>query len=222
VEFGARPEIDALEAHLGSSKTEAAEPAASAPVLKSQPTEIVVEPEPQLDPEPQLEPERQPELPTNGTAPASFGFGIDDLRSELGLDEPDEAIDDSDYETHYHTAVAYQEMGLLDDAVKEFQEAVALVQPNDAARRFFQCSNLLGHCFMQKGMPNLALKWFLRALETPGLGDDEKQGIWYELAAAYEADGDMENAGRYFEQVLRGEHRLSRCQPAGQEHQRSR
>ena len=201
VEFGARPEIDALEAHLGSSKMEAAEPAASAPVLKSQPTEIVVEPEPQLDPQPEYEPERQPELPTNGTAPASFGFGIDDLRSELGLDEPDEAIDDSDYETHYHTAVAYQEMGLLDDAVKEFQEAVALVQPNDPARRFFQCSNLLGHCFMQKGMPNLALKWYLRALETPGLGDDEKQGIWYELAAAYEADGDMENAGRYFEQV---------------------
>jgi hypothetical protein len=54
---------------------------------------------------------------------------------------------------------------------------------------------------MQKSMPSLALTWFQRALETPGLGDEEKQGIWYEIASAYEADGDIENAGRYFEQV---------------------
>jgi hypothetical protein len=54
---------------------------------------------------------------------------------------------------------------------------------------------------MQKGMANLALTWYLRALETPGLSDEEKQGIWYELASAYEAEGDMDSAGRYFEQV---------------------
>ena len=204
-EFGPRPEIDALEAHLREAQKtdeETLEPAE--PVMQTQsPTEIIVEPEPEPEPVPDTTTAQQfdSELPANGTTPQSFGFGIDDLRSELGLDEPDEAIDDSDYETHYHTAVAYQEMGLLDDAVKEFQEAVALVQPNDPTRRFFHCANLLGHCFMQKEMPNLALKWYLRALETPGLSDEEKQGIWYELAAAYEADGDMENAGRYFEQV---------------------
>ena len=128
------------------------------------------------------------------------GFDINDLRSELGLEEF-ETADDSDYDTHYHTAVAYQEMGLLEDAIKEFQEAVSLVSPNDGTRRFFQCANLLGHCFMQKDMPNLALKWFTRTLETQGLSDEEKQGLWYELAAAYEAEGDIENAGRYFEQV---------------------
>jgi tetratricopeptide (TPR) repeat protein len=141
------------------------------------------------------------ETTTDGTiAEPPKGFGIDELRNELGIDEGD-PVDDSDYETHYHTAVAYQEMGLLDEAIREFQEAVGLVQPNDPARRFFQCANLLGHCFMQKSMPSLALTWFQRALETPGLGDEEKQGIWYEIASAYEADGDIENAGRYFEQV---------------------
>ena len=128
------------------------------------------------------------------------GFDLSDLRSELGLEEA-ELTDDSDYETHYHTAIAYHEMGLLEDAIKEFQDAVNLVTPNDGTRRFFQCANLLGHCFMQKGMPNLALTWYQRTLETPGLDDEEKQALWYELAAAYEAEGDMENAGRYFEQV---------------------
>ena len=136
----------------------------------------------------------------NGNGNGSYGFDIDDLRSELGLEEP-EAADDSDYETHYHTAVAYQEMGLLEGAIKEFQEAVSLVTPSDGTRRFFACANLLGHCFMQKGMPNLALTWYQRTLETPGLNDEEKQALWYELAVAYEAEGDLESAGRYFEQV---------------------
>lgn len=137
---------------------------------------------------------------TNGNSVSSPRLDISDLRNELGIDEADTG-DNSDYDTHYHTAVAYQEMGLLDDAIKEYQEAVGLVQPNDATRRFFHCANLLGHCFMEKSMPNLALTWYQRALETPGLSDEEKQGIWYELASAYEADGDLENAGRYFEQV---------------------
>lgn len=129
-------------------------------------------------------------------------FIIEDLRNELGIDEDEPGpVDGEDYETHYHMAVAYQEMGLLDEAVKEFQDAVGLVRPDDGTRRFFQCSNLLGHCFMQKSMPGLAEKWYRRALETPGLDEEEKQALWYELALTYEADGDIENAERYFEKV---------------------
>jgi tetratricopeptide (TPR) repeat protein len=175
LEFGDRDEIKGLVAHLErEAATQEAEP------------EVVITP---------------PPVGTNGShAGNSSGFGIDDLRNELGIDDVDSS-NDADYDTHYHTAVAYQEMGLLDEAIREFQDAVGLVQPNDPTRRFFQCSNLLGHCFMQKSMPKHALTWYQRALETPGLGDEEKQGIWYELALAYEAEGDLDNAGRYFEQV---------------------
>jgi tetratricopeptide (TPR) repeat protein len=127
-------------------------------------------------------------------------FDLNDFRSELGLEDISEEKD-SDFETHYHTAVAYQEMGLLEEAIREFQEAVNLVRSDDKQRRFFQCANLLGHCFMQLGKPQLAVKWHLRSLETPGLADDEKQGIWYELASAYELDGDVEAAAKYFELV---------------------
>ncbi len=98
-------------------------------------------------------------------------------------------------------AVAYQEMGLMEDAIKEFQDAIGQIGSNDTTRRFFHCANLLGHCFMQKGMAKLALKWFNRALETPGLTPDEKKGIWYELGEAHQVDGDTDNAARFFEQV---------------------
>lgn len=194
-EFGGKPEIDEIAAYLANAQSgETAEEASEEiPVVEAP---VVAE---------DVAPVYDDALAkgsayANGQPSVSQGFGIDDLRSELGIDDV-ESLDDSDYDTHYHTAVAYQEMGLLDEAIKEFQEAVGLVQPSDKARRFFHCANLLGHCFMQKGMPNLALKWFQRALETPDLSDDEKQGIWYELASAYEADGDTTNAGRYFEQV---------------------
>jgi tetratricopeptide (TPR) repeat protein len=54
---------------------------------------------------------------------------------------------------------------------------------------------------MQQGMPTLALKWFNRTLETNGLLEEEKQALWYEVGAAYELDGDVENAAKYFELV---------------------
>jgi tetratricopeptide (TPR) repeat protein len=127
-------------------------------------------------------------------------FDIAEIRNEFGIDEI-EVVDDSDYDTHYQMGIAYQEMGLLEESIREYQDAIALVRPNDGTRRFFQCANLLGHCFIQNGMANLALTWYQRALETKNLNEDEKQGIWYEMAHAYEAEGDVENAGRYFEQV---------------------
>ncbi|QYO65271.1 tetratricopeptide repeat protein [Leptolyngbya sp. 7M] len=151
---------------------------------------------------PVKEKEAEPTLQTPAAdVAAPMGFDLSDLRSELGLDEPTENSRDDDFETHYHTAVAYQEMFLLEDAIKEFQQAIALVGPNDGTRRFFQCANLLGHCFMQLGKPNLAVKWFTRTLETTSTSDDERLGIWYELATAYEADGDHKNASKYYEQV---------------------
>src|SRR5690606_5360 len=116
---------------------------------------------------------------------------LGEFRSELGLEEP-EAADDSDFETRYNTAIAYKEMGLLEQAIAEFQDAAAIVDPNDGTRRFFNCANLLGHSFMENGMPNLAAKWYHRALEIKNLTTDEKQALWYELGVISEAEGEFE------------------------------
>ena len=127
-------------------------------------------------------------------------LGINEIRSEFGIEGGDEAEDD-DYETHYQMAVAYQEMGLMEEAIREFQDAVNLTTPDDGTRRFFQCSYLLGHCFLQNGKPKHTITWIERALEVPDISDDENHGLWYELALAHEANGDDTNAAKYFEQV---------------------
>lgn len=122
------------------------------------------------------------------------------FRNDLGMEELEEK-NEADYSTLYHTAIAYKEMGLMEDAIKEFQDAINMVEINDGTRRYFQCANLLGHCFMMKGMPNLAQTWFKRALDTEDLNDEEIQAMNYELANAYEASGEKEKAFKYFEQV---------------------
>ena len=127
-------------------------------------------------------------------------FDIGEFRSELGLEEPEDA-GDSDFETKYSTAIAYKEMGLLEQAIAEFQDAASIVSPDDGTRRFFSCANLLGHSFMENGMPKLAMKWYQRALEIANLTTDEKQALWYELGIVHESEGEFETAGRYFEQV---------------------
>ena len=127
---------------------------------------------------------------------------LGDFRDELGIEENKIAAEeDDDYETHYQIATAYKEMGLLEDAIKEFQDAINMALPDDGTSRFFQCANLLGFCFMEKEMPNLALMWYRRAMETVNLSDDEKNALQYEIACAYQAGGDEEKARKYFEQV---------------------
>jgi tetratricopeptide (TPR) repeat protein len=131
---------------------------------------------------------------------ASEPLGIDEIRHEFGIDGLDD-LPDGDFETHYNTAIAYQEMGLTEQAIAEFQDAIAFTRPDDGTRRFFQCSNLLGHCFMEAGRANHAVMWFERACAVPGVSQSEFHGLWYQLALAHEANGEDEASLRYFEKI---------------------
>ncbi len=182
-EFGDRPEIVILRKRIGLEGP-------SDNVVTIAETEKV---EPEIS---------QPETPEETTEEIESGaFSIDDIRSEFGLEGGEEATDDGDYETHYQMAVAYQEMGLMEDAIREFQDAIHLTQPNDGTRRFYSCATLLGHCFLQNSMAAQSVTWLTRALDTDNLSDAENHGLWYELALAYEANGDEDNAAKYFEKI---------------------
>jgi len=126
--------------------------------------------------------------------------GLEDIRTVLNADADEEDADDV-YETHYHHAVAYKEMGLMEDAIREFQNAIKCIAPTDEDGKYLQCSTLLGHCFMEKDMPKLAVMWFTRAYEVEGLNSDERQALQYELANAHEANGDIDKAREQFEEI---------------------
>ncbi len=60
---------------------------------------------------------------------------------------------------------------------------------------------MLGHCFMSKEMPRLAVMWFKKGLEAPGHTEDEYQALRYDLGSSYEQLGDLDKAIEVFSEV---------------------
>ena len=100
----------------------------------------------------------------------------------------DKQLGKEDYDTRYNLGIAYKEMGLIDEAIAEFQLAA-----KDEAR-LLECASMLGICFLEKGMPKLAMKWFERGLKAPGRTEEEYAALRYDLATAHEAAGDVDRA----------------------------
>jgi tetratricopeptide (TPR) repeat protein len=144
----------------------------------------------------------EPVTTGNNQAPVASGIdaGLAELFEEFRAAEEADDVKE-DFETHYNMGTAYKEMDLMDDAIQEFQTSVALVKPGDGTSRFLQCCNMLGHCFVQKGMPEAAVIWFKKGLSAPGHSEDEYQALRYELAAAYEQLGDYKQAREFYTEV---------------------
>lgn len=142
----------------------------------------------------------KPETAASQGIDAGLREVFEEFRSAAEADS-DPALANGDYETHYNLGLAYKDMDLLDEAVEEFQNAAGLVKPQDGTPRYLQCCNLLGHCFMQKGMPKLAVMWYKKGLEAPGHSTDEYQALRYELGTAYEQMGELDRAIETFTEV---------------------
>jgi tetratricopeptide (TPR) repeat protein len=135
----------------------------------------------------------------SGAIDAGLASIFDEFR--IAIEEEDESPDNSDFESHYNLGIAYKEMDLVDDAVEEFQQAVNRVSAGDGTARYLQSCNMLGHCFLQKGIPKLAIMWFKRGLQAPGHSEDEYQALRYELASSYEQAGELDQALDLFTEV---------------------
>lgn len=143
-------------------------------------------------------PARAPTPPT-GSAEAAAN-PLSGLLDELG--EPGEAqAAQDDPQTHYDLGVAFREMGLLDEAIGEFQKVVKGAQKGSTPANFLQACTLLAASFMEKNMPAVAAKWYTRALEAPNLDEEAVLALHYDLGAAYEQAGDTRTALEKFTEV---------------------
>jgi tetratricopeptide (TPR) repeat protein len=107
----------------------------------------------------------------------------------------EQQLDSEDYDTHYNLGIAYKEMGLIDEAIGEFQLA------SKDPKRAVECASMLGLCFLEKGMPQLAIKWYRKGLEMPEITEEEHIGLLYDLGSAYVEVGDTDNAQKAFMEV---------------------
>ncbi|MFZ0085174.1 MAG: tetratricopeptide repeat protein [Candidatus Acidiferrales bacterium] len=120
-----------------------------------------------------------------------------EFRAELG----EMGEEDEDLETHYNLGIAYREMGLLDEAIGEFQKVAKAVQKGKPFQYEMNCSTMLGLSFMDKGEPKVASLWYQRALQVPGLEEESILALRYDLAMALESAGESGAALDSFRQV---------------------
>jgi tetratricopeptide (TPR) repeat protein len=122
---------------------------------------------------------------------------FDEFRSELG----EMGAEEEDLETHYNLGIAFREMGLLEEAISEFQKVAKATDRGRAFPYTMQCCTFLGLAFMDKGQPGAAAIWYDRALRTPDLDPESVLALRYDLGVAQESAGEPDAALKTFSQV---------------------
>jgi tetratricopeptide (TPR) repeat protein len=107
-----------------------------------------------------------------------------------------ENIEDEDHQSHYDLGVAYKEMGLLDEAIAEFQKA--LRAPTNRVPSY----EALGQSFMEKEQYPMAATILSRALNEKGVTEDQLVGVLYLLGRCAEERGQAGAAVDYYHRVF--------------------
>ncbi|MGB0078896.1 MAG: tetratricopeptide repeat protein, partial [Candidatus Sulfotelmatobacter sp.] len=159
-------------------------------------------------PAPAIAPQISPGIPSTASAAKSSPFGEDagvdlaEMFGELKHDlEVGASATEEDPETHYNLGIAFREMGLLDEAIGELQKTCQAVERGHAFPQVMQTYTWLAQCFLDKGLPEAAIRWYQKALDAPGIDEETRTALHYELAAAYETAGDRPSALKHFMEV---------------------
>ena len=104
-------------------------------------------------------------------------------------------VEKDDLKSHYDLGMAYLEMGLYTEAIKDFQIASRCQELQ------LSSMEMIGYCFLKHDQPRLAVKQLTRALEIAKGSSAENLGIHYNLGLAHEMLGELGIAREHFEEV---------------------
>ena len=119
-----------------------------------------------------------------------------EFKQEMEAGEANE----QDPETHYNLGLAFKEMGLVEEAIGEFQKVCQAIDQGLPFSQAIQAYTWLAQCLVSKGVPEASFKWYQRALLA---APDEQIGIaiYYELGQAYETAGQKSEALKAYLEV---------------------
>ena len=107
-----------------------------------------------------------------------------------------ENVAQEDYQSHYDLGVAFKEMGLVDEAIAEFQKA--LKAPSNRLPTY----EAIGQCFIEKEQYGIAATVLARALGEGRYSDEEMIGVLYLCGRAAQALNHSEEALGYYQRVF--------------------
>jgi len=107
-----------------------------------------------------------------------------------------EEVDEDDHRTHYDLAIAYKEMGLVDEAIREFQVAAASRELHRDA-----CT-MVAVCYRDQSQHDKATRWYRQALESSSNADDSRNELRYDLAESLLEAGDARAALEEFRELF--------------------
>ncbi len=106
-------------------------------------------------------------------------------------------IDVDDGQGHYDLGIAYKEMALLDDAIREFETAAR------DAKRACVCHSMIGMIEVERGNLNESIEAFMRGLKAPERSKEQEAMLTFEIGAAYEAKKMGKLALDYYQRTAR-------------------
>lgn len=107
----------------------------------------------------------------------------------------EEELGEQDCETRYNLGIAYKEMGLLDDAIREFK--IAAKDLKKATRSL----SMLALCYMDKKLYPLAIQEYKRLMESMSPADEGYLEVKCDLADAYVKNEDYAKAVKLYIEI---------------------
>ncbi len=134
------------------------------------------------------------------TPTGEFQYSVADVFEQFkrGLEK---TVRPDDSATKYDLGIAFQEMGMLDEALEQFRSALA----GGDGRREVEILNMIGVCLGLKGRPGEAIEAYRQALGSGSITPEGAQAIHFELGAAHEALGELQQALWYYQRVAQGD-----------------
>ncbi len=144
----------------------------------------------------ELKPEWMPgeELAEKTEEHAKIDKDLKDVFSEFkkGIEEE---LGEQDSETRYNLGIAYKEMGLLEDAIREFK--IVAKDPKKNTRSL----SMLALCYMDKKLYPLAIQEYKRLMESMAPADEGYLEAKCGLADAYVKNEDYAKAVKFYMEI---------------------
>jgi len=114
----------------------------------------------------------------------------------IGTDSP------KAFEENYTQGLAFQDIGMLTEAMEAFQKAFTQVEGDIRNPSYLSCCTAISNCALQLGQQQTALQFLEKAVQTPRLDKSQLIALRYQMAVIWESLGNRDHMQRELERLL--------------------